>query len=298
MRTTRTDCALPTASTSEPCATPEPCTTKPRAVFAHRSSPCVSGSNRFELPASTLSTMALCMMWGELWTAGGSVQLTRATRMLRTVAVLLLWLRVPRIFMLSDRIGPLVLMLFRMWKDVKRSWDSSPYPSVEESRPLPGSCPTCARVRLLQILSTRLHSSPLHLRLSSVGAYALQVFRYLILQGTFILAFSAAFLVLFEPRVPTDTWPLSFPAGDYRLGSCEDHMASYLPVVQFLIEAALTGEQFFLCGVNDEMRSFAWALAIIFYLTSGILMLNMLIAMMAKVRTAATEARGRQPLKS
>ena len=181
--------------------------------------------NRFELPASTLSTVSLCLMWMELWTNGGIAPFTSTTRTLRTIAVLLLWLRVPRIFMLSDRIGPLVLMLFRMWKDV---------------------------------------------------------FRYLILQGTFLLAFSAAFLVLFEPRVPTDDWPMSGIPTGARDGPCQDHMVSYLPVVQFLIEQAITGEQFFLCGENDDMATFAWVLAIAFYLTSGILMLNMLIAMMAK----------------
>ena len=140
--------------------------------------------NRFELPASTLSTVSLCLMWMELWTNGGIAPFTSTTRTLRTIAVLLLWLRVPRIFMLSDRIGPLVLMLFRMWKDV---------------------------------------------------------FRYLILQGTFLLAFSAAFLVLLTAC--TDDWPMSGIPTGARDGLCQDHMVSTCPW-QF-IEQAIT-EQFFL----------------------------------------------------
>ena len=70
--------------------------------------------NRIDMPAAVFSLVALVCIRTDLRDHGSLVLLRPATRVLRSAAVLLLWLRVPRIFLLSSRRGPLVLMLFRM----------------------------------------------------------------------------------------------------------------------------------------------------------------------------------------
>ena len=94
--------------------------------------------NRIDMPAAICSLAALACMHIDLRAISSSPlasafspaltinplaagldapPLTPATRCVRAFAVLLLWLRVPRLFLLSTR-GPLVLMLFQMVNDV------------------------------------------------------------------------------------------------------------------------------------------------------------------------------------
>ncbi len=70
--------------------------------------------NRIDLPAAVVSLVALACIRADLQERGSLVLLRPSTRVLRSAAVLLLWLRAPRVFLLSTRRGPLVLMLFRM----------------------------------------------------------------------------------------------------------------------------------------------------------------------------------------
>ena len=100
--------------------------------------------NRIDLPAATFSLVSVVLMrYGDSETARPptlrsltrvshhrllfrvlplpvplGTPLTSSVRSTRAIAVLLLWLRIPRLFLLSTRRGPLVLMLFRMVSDV------------------------------------------------------------------------------------------------------------------------------------------------------------------------------------
>ena len=148
------------------------------------------------------------------------------TRSLRAISVLLLWLRVPRLFFLSSRHGPLVLMLFRMVNDTAE---------------------------------------------------------FLILLCSVLVSFSAAFLVLFEPSESLHMWPwnTSLVNVDNR-DDCVARFSAYGSTLEFLVEAALTGSEFFSCGLTTDTPALAWFLTIVFYSITGLLLLNMLIAMMAK----------------
>ena len=75
-------------------------------------------------------------------------------------------------------------------------------------------------------------------------------------------------------------YPRAVEGGTVKPLSCLEYTRQAL-----LTESAITGEQFFGCGASSDVRTIAWLLAIVFYIASGILMLNMLSA------AAATEAR-------
>ena len=102
-----------------------------------------------------------------------------------------------------------------------------------------------------------------------------------------LVAFAAAFLVLFEPSEPLEAWPWNASKVQRanllgRRHECEDWFSSYVPSLQYLTEASLTGGAFFSCGVTTDTPTLAWGLTVFFYFITGLLLLNMLIAMMAK----------------
>ena len=189
--------------------------------------------NRLDLPAALFTVLST------LWTifdvpqyAGpDSRALMPGTHGLRSIAVLLLWMRAPRLFLLSTRRGPLVLMLFRMFTDV---------------------------------------------------------ISFLVLQASILLAFAAAFVVLFERPTP-DAWPWGVTTDLYD-ERCEERFGSYVLAIRYLAEAALTSEPFLECGRGTHDPTTAYLLAILFYVVSGLLLLNMLIAMMAKTFDNVWEA--------
>jgi hypothetical protein len=51
--------------------------------------------------------------------------------------------------------------------------------------------------------------------------------------------------------------------------------------LSFLVQSALTGENFFGCGSRSAYGNSVWWLTLIFYAMTGLLLLNMLIAMSA-----------------
>ena len=81
--------------------------------------------NRLDLPAALLAVIATLWAmydvpgnYGDLIGEYIPLSLLPSVPALRAIAVLLLWMRAPRLFLLSTRRGPLVLMLFRMFTDV------------------------------------------------------------------------------------------------------------------------------------------------------------------------------------
>ena len=115
-------------------------------------------------------------------------------------------------------------------------------------------------------------------------ALCAQTVQYLIVTGPVLLAFAAAFLVLNEPPEPIPMWPWNaslVPHAGRALGQhdCVDWFSSYGPTLQYLVEAALTGDSFFSCGVTTDTPTLAWGMTILFYSITGLLLLNMLIAM-------------------
>ena len=106
-----------------------------------------------------------------------------------------------------------------------------------------------------------------------------------------LLAFAAAFLVLFEPATLSSgynaswsgaEWPLTMRNFSIASDDCSVHFVGILPTLQYLVENALTGGEFFACGAGSDLSGWFWVLSMLFYAVSGLLMLNMLIAMMAK----------------
>ena len=91
---------------------------KERSLFAYWS----DRFNRVDLPAAAFSLAALACMYIDFaesdYGRAGPLEFTPRTRSLRSLAVMLCWMRVPRFFLLSTRRGPLVLMLFKMMDDV------------------------------------------------------------------------------------------------------------------------------------------------------------------------------------
>lgn len=114
----------------------------------------------------------------------------------------------------------------------------------------------------------------------------MQTAQYLVITCSVLVSFAAAFLVLFEPSEPLEAWPWNGSrvqrADPLHRQDCVDWFSSYGPTLQYLTEAALTGGAFFTCGVTTDTSTLAWGLTIFFYSISGLLLLNMLIAMMAK----------------
>ena len=127
------------------------------------------------------------------------------------------------------------------------------------------------------------------------------MFSCLILLSSNLLAFAAAFLVLFEPAQAegrsypaagrqggglsmlsmhnnvsrrSSNWPLTLQL-DLSSDDCEVHFVGILPTLQYLVENALEGGQFFACGAASDLSAWFWVLSLLFYGTTGLLMLNM-----------------------
>jgi hypothetical protein len=108
---------------------------------------------------------------------------------------------------------------------------------------------------------------------------ASDVISFLALLTSMLLSFAAAFLVLFEPAQPASNWPWNVP-NDPPGGDCMDNFVGYAPTLKYLIEYSITGDIFFSCGSQSDVSEPAWLLSIAFYTVGGLLLLNMLIAMM------------------
>jgi len=120
------------------------------------------------------------------------------------------------------------------------------------------------------------------------GPYVLMIFtmsddvmKFLIVFAANVLAFSAAFFALYEPAPADRTlhW-LDMSTSEV----CTEQMHSYLKTILFLFENSLSGGdlEFFYCIRNSESNGSGWILALLFHIIAVILLLNMLIAMMAK----------------
>jgi len=132
---------------------------------------------------------------------------------------------------------------------------------------------------------------------SWLGPYILMVFRmvqdvlkFLAILFVAVLSFTAAFFNLYEPApavrsTPTTGWPF--------LGSeptCIAYMDAFSSALVFLLQASVTGDNFFECVRDSTHPIGGWVLAFLFYSGLGLLMLNMLIAMMAKTFDNVWEA--------
>ena len=74
-------------------------------------------ASQVDLPSAILSTVALASIYYDLHVLN-EANYRPATRGVRSGAVLFLWLRVPRIFLLMKKSGPMILMIFHMVDDV------------------------------------------------------------------------------------------------------------------------------------------------------------------------------------
>jgi len=130
-----------------------------------------------------------------------------------------------------------------------------------------------------------------------LGPYILMVFRmvqdvlkFLAILFVAVLSFTAAFFNLYEPApavrsTPTNGWP--------SLGSeptCIAYMDAFSSALVFLLQASVTGDNLFECVRDSTHPIGGWALAFLYYAFLGLLMLNMLIAMMAKTFDNVWEA--------
>ena len=116
------------------------------------------------------------------------------------------------------------------------------------------------------------------------------VVSYLFILLSVLLAFAGAFLVLFEPDAPIASWPFNLPGGLDFSDCSPDRFNGYATTLQFLAEKALSGESFFDCSKLSDVSEAAWLLTLLFYFFTGLLLLNMLIAMMAKTFDNISEA--------
>ena len=165
---------------------------------------------------------------------------------LRAVGVFLLWCRLLRVLLVSPKLGPFVLMFFRMlFGDVQY---------------------------------------------------------YLVLLLVLLVAFAAAWTVLLQPSQPLLTqqfgddrrwrWTRSAVA-HLEASSCYDELGGVdiFTTLQRLIEGALTGGDFFECARETTQAPLtAWFISLVYVILTGVLLLNMLIAMMAKTFDNISEA--------
>jgi len=133
------------------------------------------------------------------------------------------------------------------------------------------------------------------------GPYVLMVFRmmddvfnFVVILFFFILVFSAAFSKLYEPDPSTRNLPSPLPSS-WPLASsdasCVDYFASWDVGIVYLIENSVTGGDFFECVRNTpEVAITAWILSLVYFFFVALLLLNMLIAMMAKTFDNVAEA--------
>jgi len=125
---------------------------------------------------------------------------------------------------------------------------------------------------------------------SRVGPYAFMVFvmindvvSYLMILLFIPIAFAAGLSALLEPnsakRLTNIEW---LPVAQYRHPDCADHFQSFPNALIFLVEHAITGEGFFACAHDSMMPITMWFASFLYVIFAALLLLNMLIAMMAK----------------
>ena len=125
---------------------------------------------------------------------------------------------------------------------------------------------------------------------STLGPFVLTIFgmltdviKFLAVLVVTALSFAAALYSLYEPSptvrlyVQSSDWPF---LGDEP--SCVDHMQSFSSTLIFLLESSVTGADFFACARDSTNPVGGWIVAFVFYAILALLLLNMLIAMMAK----------------
>jgi len=129
------------------------------------------------------------------------------------------------------------------------------------------------------------------LSFSRFGPYVFMVFimmedvlSYLVILALFPVAFAASLSKLLEPPsstrddslewLPTNIAPL--------FDDCSGHFESFPNALIFLSEQAITGENFFACARNSKYPIVVWLIAFFYITFAGLLLLNMLIAMMAQ----------------
>ena len=141
------------------------------------------------------------------------------------------------------------------------------------------------------------------------GPYVLILFRmlfgdvriFLVLLLFLVVPFAASFTVLLEPaaallaQLPGDEqawrWSASKVA-DLEAASCVDELGGVdmISTLVRLIESSLTGGDYFECARDTGAPAAAWTLALVFATIMAVLLLNMLIAMMAKTFDNISEA--------
>jgi len=126
---------------------------------------------------------------------------------------------------------------------------------------------------------------------SRVGPYVFMVFammedvlRYLVILLIFPVAFAAALVRLFQPPSSTTDNNLEWLPQDSQplWDDCSAHFQSFPNALVFLIEQAITGDNFFACARHSTWPVMTWIIAFLYVTFAGLLLLNMLIAMMAQ----------------
>lgn len=129
---------------------------------------------------------------------------------------------------------------------------------------------------------------------ATTGPFVLMVFKmvrdvavWIILYVFVLLGFAAAFVSLFSGPEPAGFDMLAADDGCIRP---DDDLATFGRAVQLLWEGGLTGEAYFECVRSSSAPGAASALMYLFQIFVGLLMVNMLIAMMAKTFDNVAEA--------
>ena len=114
--------------------------------------------------------------------------------------------------------------------------------------------------------------------------------KYMVILLLVVLAWASAFYCMYEHSplyrvAETRGWPMLGAAP-----TCIDMMHTYPTALVYLLENSLTGGDFFECIRDSSNPVGGWLLAATFYATAVLLLLNMLIAMMAKTFENIAEA--------
>jgi len=129
---------------------------------------------------------------------------------------------------------------------------------------------------------------------ATTGPFVLMVFKmvrdvtvWIILYAFVLLGFAAAFVALFSGATPAGFDPLAVGEGCIQP---DDDLSTFGHAVQLLWEGGLTGEAYFECVRGSSAPGTASALMYLFQILVSLLMVNMLIAMMAKTFDNVAEA--------
>lgn len=172
------------------------------------------------------------------------------TRYLSALGVVFLWLRLQRVLLVFARFGPYALMVFVMMEDVL----------------------TFIAVLVVVPFAFAAAAFNLYKPIGSSSGAAL------------------------EDHAADDSGRLLASRSDaggssvIGLGDCTSYFETFPNALAFLVEHALNGDAFFDCARTSKYPVATWALSAAYISLAGLLLLNMLIAMMAKSFDNVSEA--------